>query len=54
VKVRGTVDGVPVESAFMALGDATHKLAVKSGLRKAIRKQAGDTVGVRLEERLRA
>jgi hypothetical protein len=52
VKVAATIDGVPVRTSFMALGDGRHKLPVAADVRRMINKDAGDAVSVTLTERL--
>ena len=53
VKVRGTIDSCPFMSSFMAMGDGRHMLPVKLEIRRAIGKEVGQIVKVRLEERIR-
>jgi hypothetical protein len=52
VKIRGEIDGEPFDGALMAQGDGTHRLPVRAALRKAIAKEAGATVHVRIDERI--
>ncbi|TDO46336.1 uncharacterized protein DUF1905 [Kribbella sp. VKM Ac-2527] len=52
VRVRGTMDGHPFVTSFMAIGDGTHKLPVKGDLRDRLGKNPGDEITVHLHERL--
>jgi hypothetical protein len=52
-RIRGRAGGLPYRGSFMALGDGTHKLAVRADARAQTGKQASDAVTVHLEERIR-
>ena len=39
VRVKGTIDGHPFKSSFMAMGDGRHMLPVKIEIRRAIGKE---------------
>jgi hypothetical protein len=49
VRVKGTVDGHPYRSTLLPTGEGGHFLVVKSEIRKAIVKEAGESVRVTIE-----
>lgn len=49
LRVKGTVDGHPYRSTLLPTGRGGHFLVVKSDIRKAIVKEAGETVKVTIE-----
>ncbi len=51
VRVKGTIDGFPFDdTSLMPMGTGEHCMAIRSEIRKAIRKGAGDTIEIILEE----
>jgi hypothetical protein len=52
VKIRGVSDGEPFDATLMAQADGTHRRPVRLALRKTIGKEVGDTVQVRIDERI--
>src|SRR5258708_39658941 len=50
IKVKGTMEGIPFQTAFLPWGDGTQFLPVSKKLLKALHKQLGDTIEVYLEE----
>jgi hypothetical protein len=50
VRVKGTVDGHPYRSTLLPTGDGGHFLVVKSDIRRAIAKEAGERVEVAMEK----
>ena len=52
VKVGGTIDGHPFEATLLPMGDGTHMVPLRAGLRTAVAKGDGDDVTVHLDRRL--
>lgn len=51
VRTKGTVDGYPFfDTALMPMKEGKHMMPIRFDIRKAIRKQAGDTVEICLEQ----
>ena len=50
IKVKGTMNGVPFQTAFLPWGDGTQFLPVSKKILKAMGKQPGNTITVTVEE----
>ncbi len=49
-KIKGTVDGHPIQTALMPNGQGIHMLPLSKPVLKTINKQLGDTVTVFIED----
>lgn len=50
IRIKGTIDGVPFKGlSLMPRKEGSHIMAIKAKFRKAIRKEAGDTVELIIE-----
>jgi len=52
VKVRGTMKGIEFQATFLPTGDGAQFLPINQKLMKTMNVQVGDTITVRLDERL--
>lgn len=51
VRVKGTIDGFPFDdTSLMPMGTGEHCMPIKTQIRKAIRKEAGESIEIILEE----
>ncbi|MFL5765236.1 MAG: YdeI/OmpD-associated family protein [Bacteroidia bacterium] len=51
VRIKGTIDGVPFsDSSLMPMGTGEHLLPIRSEIRKAIKKQAGEMIEIVFEQ----
>lgn len=51
VRIKGTIDGFPFDdTSLMPMGTGEHCIAIRTSVRKAIRKEAGATIEIILEE----
>jgi hypothetical protein len=51
VKVDGTVDGHPVRTTLLPIGDGTHMLPLRAAVRTVVDKSLGEDVTVHLQRR---
>jgi hypothetical protein len=49
VKVKGTINGIPIRSSLMPLGDGSHYIVVNKAIREKAGIEAGDPVDLELE-----